>query len=738
MKLRSNNKLAFITLTLLMCVVIISIVMFNRTVSYQLSFSEASSHNAIATQQQNSINSYIASQISNMISMSDTLRAISDNKVAVVDYLRNLENSLDFESIIVVDETGNGILANSEPVNISDSKIFKEAMTDGLAATSPFISKFSGKEVIAAAIMIKNDTIPIGLVVLEYSIETVKKILTGYADGNGYLLIADASGQTIVSTDSVYNSLDSMENAEFDGDMDYDKLLAAARTNEWTGIAFDLDGESRVIEARPLNINDWSIFVVSDDVSASSIRSLSNSFQIATIILALIFLAFIIYVLWVRQRSVKRIETVAYYDELTGLPNSEGFKIKVAQLLGKNPEMYFTMQKMDIRNFKVINELYGHDEGNEVLKSFAQIIKDIKEPTLVCARVNADEFLMFSGNKLFDGNTREEYEDKLRAQLPKLVDHEISLRCGRYYITDKDENIIDMINNTTVAHSMAKTKGSKHIYDYDSSFTKSALRVTEILNKRKQAIENREFKAYLQPKFSISQNKIVGAEALVRWIEDSGKIIYPNDFIPLFEEMGFIVDLDIYILKNVCLKIKNWIKAGLDVVPISVNFSRMHLKKENFVKELSEICDSYGDIRKYIEIELTETAVSESSAVLEKVITQLKEAGFSVAIDDFGAGYSSLGMLKNYTVDTLKLDKSFFDENDDDRGVVVIEGIILMAQQLGIKIVAEGIEQQSQIDFLASIHCDTVQGYFYAKPMSLAEFDEKYMFTGKEINNNEQ
>ncbi len=220
----------------------------------------------------------------------------------------------------------------------------------------------------------------------------------------------------------------------------------------------------------------------------------------------------------------------------------------------------------------------------------------------------------------------------------------------------------------------------------------------------------------------------LGGEALVRWIIEDGKMLYPDDFIPIFETNGFVVEIDFYVLNTVCARIKSWIEKGHKVPPISVNFSRVHLKNPNFVEDIKKICDSYGEIRHYIEVELTETAVTENAADLARLLDDLHEAGFTVAIDDFGAGYSSLGMLKDFKVDVLKLDHSFFEDNQPDmRGNIVINGISAIAHDLGMKIVAEGIELTEQFEPLQENHFELVQGYFIARPMPMEEFEQKYL-----------
>ncbi len=237
-----------------------------------------------------------------------------------------------------------------------------------------------------------------------------------------------------------------------------------------------------------------------------------------------------------------------------------------------------------------------------------------------------------------------------------------------------------------------------------------------------------EFVVYFQPKYNLKEEKVTSGEALVRWMTHEGTMLLPDEFIPVFEQNGFVVEIDFFVLRTVCARIKSWIERGHKVLPISVNFSRVHLKNPNFVEDLKKTCDAYGNIRQFIEVELTETAITENAEDLTKLLDDLREAGFTVAIDDFGAGYSSLGMLKDFKVDVLKLDKSFFeDDQKNKRGIVVVNGICAIAHDLGMKIIAEGIEVSENFEPLDANRLELAQGFFIAHPMPMDEFEQKYL-----------
>ncbi len=735
MNFTNENQRIFFWFGLSFILAALFMFLFFKDVHTKLEQTEIENIRLSAKQQQASINGFIATQAKNIASMSKSLLIIANNQEAVAEYLQILENNLGISSVIFANTHGIGRLSNFKQVDVVDSEAFQAALQGRVYATAPFQSRFTGKEVLAASSPILLEDKVVGVVIVEYSIEFINERLTKLvdeADEKGYTVVIDAEGHVVTSTSYKHEYFTPFSNATFQNSITYEELLKNIRTRNphGGGTVVYMDGEKRILEYRPIALKNWSILVVSEDVSDTLIRHISDGIRYLLIAITISLFIFLATIMYLKRKGVHDIETVAFYDELTGLPNLVGFKELVRKALKENPQMPFIMQKVDMKNFKAINEMFGHDTGNVVIKKLAATLKHIDEPTLICARVGADEFFMFAQDTFFnkDETSTLAYETKFKLLIPELADHEFSFTYGRYIIESDEHDVFEMINKTTMAHHRAKILNDKKIYTYDDSLKKHVLRMAEINNKRKNGIENKEFKVFLQPKIHITKNKLHGAEALVRWIEPDGKMIYPDEFIPLFEKNGFIVHLDMYILQRVCRQIKLWLQAGYSLVPISVNFSRMHLQNPYFVQDIKNICDAYGNIRQYIEVELTESAATENIHEFSKILDDLHEAGFSVSIDDFGAGYSSLGMLKNFTVDALKLDKSFFDENkDDSRGDVVVKGIIKIARALDMNIVAEGIETADQIDFLKSVHCEIVQGYFYAKPMPLIEFEQSYL-----------
>ena len=274
------------------------------------------------------------------------------------------------------------------------------------------------------------------------------------------------------------------------------------------------------------------------------------------------------------------------------------------------------------------------------------------------------------------------------------------------------KDVEQLYNNALIACEIMGEDTENKIAFFDEEMNKQKLWERKVEDGMDRALANKEFKVYLQPKISAVEERLAGAEALVRWIHPTDGFIPPNKFIPIFENNGFILKLDDYMIEEVARQQAQWITEGRRIVPISVNVSRAHFTREDLAEHICSIVDKYKVPHNVIELELTESAFFDDK---------------EVSMDDFGAGYSSLNSLKELQIDVLKIDADFFrGENVEERGMLIVSEVIDLAKKLNMKIVAEGIESREQVDFLIEQECDLIQGYFFAKPMAVEEFVEKY------------
>lgn len=450
---------------------------------------------------------------------------------------------------------------------------------------------------------------------------------------------------------------------------------------------------------------------------------------------------FFMIVYFISASSRKELNKLAYYDELTGEMNLNKFKLEVQKVVRYSKESYGVMV-LDIDKFKSVNDLYGYDYGDQMLQFMSKELHSTFHAAELVSRGAADKFYLMFKWKHCDQITEEFRLMSQKAQtfqFSNKVKCKIALSGGVCEVNPGENNILAIIDRANIASKQIKHLHTSRFEYYDQSMYDKINREKMIENSMNTALANHEFIIYLQPKIELSSRKIVGAEALVRWIHPTQGLIAPGEFIPLFEENGFVVDLDYYVLEHVCQILTRWKQAGRELFTISVNLSRRHLQNLDTVETLCGIVSKHQVDPKYIEIELTESAFDNCDIKdISALFDELHSYGFTVSVDDFGAGYSSLSLLKDLPIDVLKIDKSFFGEADDDKIEkmwMLLESVISLSRKLNIKTVSEGVETQQQVHLLLQLGCDLVQGFYFARPMPadrlemLLDLDKLYDYT---------
>ena len=390
------------------------------------------------------------------------------------------------------------------------------------------------------------------------------------------------------------------------------------------------------------------------------------------------------------------------------------------KVMEKSPDTDFALIQFDISKFKVINEQYGESAGDEILEYFTDMLNMICGKSQIFTRLSADVFMVLTPYE-----KEKDVEDmiyKINSSLIGYNNIPYTLYFGASYITDKKKPLRKYGDEAAMARQSIKGDALKHVCFYNDEMKNHKKKQKYLEDHMEEALNNHEFVMFLQPKYSISLNKIVGAEALVRWISQEKGIISPGEFIPLFEENGFVIKMDRFIWEEACKLIKHWLDMGIQPLPISVNMSRKHFESDNSVEFLNELIEKYGIEKKYLEIEITETIDDINK---EKGINLLKKSGYTLLMDDFGSGYSSLNTLKNTQFDVVKIDRFFLqDLIDSERGQKIVEHTIHMAKDIGLALIAEGVETEEQANFLKQCGCDVAQGFFYARPMDVEAFQK--------------
>ena len=422
----------------------------------------------------------------------------------------------------------------------------------------------------------------------------------------------------------------------------------------------------------------------------------------------------------------------AEYDTLTDIYNKTKFFSTMQEMLRKYPDRQFILIRMDIQKFQLVNSFYGVEEGDKLLKYIADYLKKdaASHEKIVYGYIRADIFAIF-----MEYEKKEEiikYMDNIHEMLNAYpLEFDIIPAFGIYRIDDKSLSVSEMYERANLATKKCKGSYIKNYACYTEEMTKELVREQMIVNNMKNALASEQFVLYLQPKYELKTNTMAGAEVLVRWMNPDKGLVSPGEFIPIFERNGFIMQLDFYVWDKTCQLLHKWMMEGKNVMPVSVNISRVSMYHPKLVEVICDLVKKYDIPPELLQLELTESAYTSNPATIKNMMESLQQKGFCILMDDFGSGYSSLNVLKDIAVDVLKIDMKFLSSsNAQGRSENILAAVVRMAKWLNMPVVAEGVEKKEQISFLRSIGCEYVQGYYFARPMPVEDF-ENLAFSGE-------
>lgn len=437
------------------------------------------------------------------------------------------------------------------------------------------------------------------------------------------------------------------------------------------------------------------------------------------------FLLESIFVLSGRSRLMGLVKKAAIVDTMTGAPNTAGLTQFADALREKRQFQNYTGIFINIKNFKFINKTLGSKEANFTLKQLCIDAFSILDSDECFARLGGDNFFALIKDSSVDHFLKyfSEMTISIGGNDPKTI--KLPFRMGIYSIQENDTTT-EMMNGASIAINVARSSTADDYVWYTPAMQERVMHEKEISLSFRHALTEHEFVVYYQPKVKLNDDTLCGCEALVRWYR-SGKLVPPMEFIPILEQEGSICDLDFYVLEQVCKDICKWIDAGIEPVCVSVNFSKIHLHDKELAQKIISIIDQYHVDSRYIEIELTEMSGHQDYNALVDFINIMKAHGIKTSIDDFGTGYSSLNLLKGLNVNIIKLDKSFLNdvEHRTDNEEIVIRHIIHLINELGMTVIAEGVETTEQAQFLRSAQCEMAQGFLYDRPMPENDFQQR-------------
>ena len=616
-----------------------------------------------------------------------------------------------------------------------------ETAMEGTFVVAREVDEVSGDGVVFFAPCRNGDEV-VGVLVAKASREDLLNQLS-VKQQEGTELVVNISGEVVLMADDFGNYLEGMtweefeRNGEswrpkkhFDDEMQAKGFAVASATSK--------NGKEIYFAAAQVeNYEDFFVVrltsseVVEEEIRESMIRIYIMMIFMVTFIGGVIIAAVVTY-----ARNRKEIYNAAYVDQLTGLPSKTKHKMDAQELIDKQEKRYAYVT-FDVDNFKYINEMFGYEYGNKILIHIAKTIKAFVQPEELYARISSDNFALL----LIDMGTKKELTARIEELFRMIVEYRepeeelnvcsLSFSCGVYRIDGKPD-----INAVRANANLARTESKKSVMDdivfFDENLKTRRVEEKELEYEAEEALVNKEFLVYFQPKYDVDTETIIGAEALVRWKHPVRGMLSPGLFVPVFESNGFITEVDLYVLNQVCELIESWIADGIPPICISVNLSRVHLYERDLVKRLTEVVTMHNVPPEYIEFELTESAFYEETESLLRIMSEIKAAGFRLSMDDFGSGFSSLNLLRRLPVDVLKLDKVFLEDCDEEsesnetRGKRIVMHVISMAKDLKMEVLAEGVETSDQKEFLQNARCDMIQGYYYARPMPVQDFESLY------------
>ena len=430
------------------------------------------------------------------------------------------------------------------------------------------------------------------------------------------------------------------------------------------------------------------------------------------------------------EKDQRELNRKLNYDALTGLPVYNKFVDKLEAYMAANGKVGLYFVSSDFSNFQYVNEMYGYEVGDRILHDFAVALQEKCLESILFCRVTSDHFVgVLKEDSVEDA--RQAYLTFTNSFVKRINSRydqcNLVIATGLYEITENDWSVSSMMDNANEARKQCKTqKVDSAVEIYTDKIRRDLENTRTIVSGMVSAYNNKEFHAYLQPKVSLHTGKVVGAEALVRWIKADGTMVMPGKFIDIFERNGFITKVDFAILDQVMEYLRDALAQGEEVVPISVNFSRRHNEYADFVPNILKRLKDYKVPGNLLEVEVTESVFMSDLNKLTNNLETLRDRGVEISVDDFGSGYSSLNLLSKVAVDTVKLDKQFLDDTmnseREETALTIIKYLTKMLRHLGFKVLAEGVETSEQLEMLRLADCDIVQGYFYAKPMPIGEF----------------
>lgn len=730
-KIFSKHTLLIITI---LADVLLVIAIFNlmNHVKYLLNEDVRINLSEIVTQNKDVISSKLTLELNNLEvaakQLSDRLSYELGSEKGLDDQIiLDFINETNDQSLVFAFANGDATAATGQKFNISGRSYFQLGMKGTSNISERLISRANGEDVFVICAPLIKDQKVVGTLQKQYTPQEMYDICSvslfseqgsSYIiNSQGYILISSQTSQYSRESDNYFRII-------YLSDPDSSKRLEEDIKDNRAGFFEATIEGKRVFSAyTPIEkIHDWYL-ISSIDTHAVSPNGtvVVKLFYCVLFVATLLFFLSTLYYWYLKRKQQQKMEQIAFVDSVTQGNSYTKFTVDLQEILQTHQNEDFHLLNFDIDNFKYINSSYGYETGDYILYYLYHHYSKKLLPNERIARVTGDQFAML-------------LEDVSESRLASLIDSEVLIKnikiylsTGVYHIVDRVQSVNFMVDKASTAARRNKGMHFKQIEYYSEEFDKETSRNERIKRDVEIAIKEKEIIPFFQPKVDVNSEKLIGAEALARWRTKEGKLVSPGEFIPVCERTGLITLVDMTIFEQALQFIKTNLDNGVNCVPISVNFSRLHLTNRDFLKTILEKLEQYQVPPELIELELTETVMFENDKLMNEFIKGLHQHGLKISMDDFGSGYSSLNMLKDIDIDVLKIDQGFLMGSDDnERQKTIFGSVVQMAEKLQIKVVVEGVETIENVNMMKAFNCSYAQGYYFARPMDIKEFSKIY------------
>lgn len=711
-----KNKKRFILPICIWMILSFILLIFNNIINKQFEVYVLDTTSNLSTESSYNINSYINNKLNILSTISYQLSEDELlNPEKIIKNFQNIVSENNWKMISITSLDGIAYTSNGQKVDVSDRDYFLNAKKGEKFVSTIVTSKLDGKSsnVFSVPIFRNNEVVAVlwASILTDTFYENLN-LKTMHKFGDTFIL--DSNGDIIASSKKMNLYSDDLNFFSHIDNIDKIKDDFLKLQNNYIKVPDYNSGNDTILYYSKIDHADWWLLtaIPIDNIrsSYSSIVLSINQFNIGLLILFSIL--FIIYFIK-EKKAYKNINSIAYTDTITNGKNDVYLKNNLHKIINKKNNFAFI--SLEITNIKTLINILGFKNMNFLIKNIYEYLLSLISTDEIVVHSYLGEFKL-----IFKYTDTNEICNRLKNISFSKINETIDFKIGIYLIDKENIDFEEMCSFANIAKE--SIVNSKYMF-YTKYIHNSEIKKNQLIEDINNGIKNKEFKAWFQPKYSKDGKTIIGAEALVRWYK-YGTIISPYIFIPICESNGLIKEIDELVFEDVCKTLNKWIKSNKKVVPISINLSRNYLNNVKFIDILNHYLDLYKIPTNLINFEITESSLIENEKLLQNTISILHEKGFKVLLDDFGVGYSSIKAISDINFDVLKIDKSFIDGIGEEKWNNIIKFTIKLANNLGMKTIAEGIETQEQYKFLVECNCDIFQGYYFNKPMSPEDFSK--------------